>query len=117
MGKTYRKTLGDKGEEMAVLFLKKLGYEIIELNWRYKKLEVDIIALDQQDLVFVEVKVRSNASHVLISDLISEHQQENLARAAESYMMEKGYEGQIRFDFLFYINNKLHYMKDAFWNY
>mgnify|MGYP000887677003 CR=1 FL=1 len=117
MPKTSRKELGDRGEEMAVLFLKKLGFEIIELNWRNKRLEIDIIAKDQHDLVFVEVKVRSTPTHVVISELISDQKKENLVRAAESYMEEHAYEGQIRFDYLLYINNKMHYVRDAFWNY
>ena len=114
---TDRKTTGIKGEEMSVLFLRKLGYEIIILNWRHKKLEVDIIAKDGETLVFVEVKVRRSSAFAEISDLINTKKQENMFEAAEAYLeLYPGYE-QIRFDVIVYINNKLTYIKDAFWNY
>ena len=52
--------LGEKGEEMAVLFLQKHGYEILERNWRYKKAEVDVIAQKKEVLAVIEVKTRSS---------------------------------------------------------
>jgi len=52
-------SLGKNGEEIAVKFLEKLGYKILETNKRFSKLcEIDIIALDKDTLVFVEVKTR-----------------------------------------------------------
>jgi len=52
-------TLGKNGEEIAVKFLEKLGYKILETNKRFSKLcEIDVIALDKETLVFVEVKTR-----------------------------------------------------------
>ena len=52
-------SLGKNGEELAVEYLKKQGYKIIETNKRFSKLcEIDIIAQDAQELVFIEVKTR-----------------------------------------------------------
>ena len=53
--------LGIYGESMAERFLKNQGYEIIAKNVRFKKWEVDIVALDDQELVIVEVKTRQTA--------------------------------------------------------
>lgn len=55
----HNKLLGIEGEDFAVTFLKKLGWQILERNWRNKKAELDIIAKDGEILVFVEVKTRS----------------------------------------------------------
>ena len=51
---------GNKGEELALKFLKKLKYTILQTNWRYKKDEIDIIGIDKDMLVFVEVKTRKS---------------------------------------------------------
>lgn len=51
--------LGKLGEELAVEFLQKNAYEILDQNWRYKKAEVDIIARKGETLAIVEVKTRS----------------------------------------------------------
>src|SRR5438270_512119 len=52
--------IGKKGEEIAVLYLKKKGYKIIELNFRKHYGEVDIIAIYNQTLIFIEVKTRTS---------------------------------------------------------
>src|ERR1700751_1403233 len=52
---------GKKGEEQAIAFLRELGYEIIHINWRFKHLEIDIIARENNFLVIVEVKTRKNS--------------------------------------------------------
>ncbi|WP_238319394.1 YraN family protein [Bacteroides propionicifaciens] len=52
--------LGQKGEEEAKLYLEAHGYKIIELNWTYRHLEIDIIALKSNTLSFIEVKTREN---------------------------------------------------------
>jgi putative endonuclease len=49
---------GKKSESIAVKFLKKQGYKILEQNYRNKLGEIDIIAKDKKTLVFVEVKAR-----------------------------------------------------------
>ena len=50
--------LGKLGEELAVDFFKKNGYEILETNWTFQKAEVDIIALKNNVLAVIEVKTR-----------------------------------------------------------
>lgn len=53
-----RQKFGKESESVAVRYLKKNGYKIIEQNYRNKLGEIDIIAKDKQTLVFVEVKAR-----------------------------------------------------------
>ncbi len=54
--KTLRQSLGQTGEDLAVQYLQQKGYKILERNYRIAKAEIDIIALDQDDLIIVEVK-------------------------------------------------------------
>jgi putative endonuclease len=54
------KELGKLGEETAVKFLKGKGYIIKELNYEFLKGEIDIIAVDGNETVFIEVKSRQN---------------------------------------------------------
>ena len=51
--------LGKLGEELAVDFLRKNDYQILQTNWVYQKAEIDIIALKNKVLAIVEVKTRS----------------------------------------------------------
>jgi len=51
---------GKQGEALALEFIKNKGYKVLATNWRYRRSEVDIIAMDQKTLVFIEVKTRSN---------------------------------------------------------
>lgn len=55
-----RHETGKIGEEIAVAYLKQNGYQIIERNFECRQGEIDIIAKDKNDLVFVEVKTRSS---------------------------------------------------------
>lgn len=54
------KSLGNKGEEIATNFLIEKGYKIIDRNFRASVGEIDIIAKDKKEIVFVEVKTRRN---------------------------------------------------------
>ena len=56
------KTLGERGESIAVAFLKGQKFAIVERNFRCKAGEVDIVAREGKTLVFVEVKTRRTPS-------------------------------------------------------
>ncbi len=51
---------GQLGEDLAVAFLKKKGFKIIERNFRIRGGEIDIIAIHEDTLIFIEVKTRSS---------------------------------------------------------
>ena len=53
-----RNKLGGRGEKIAASFLRRQGYRIIEKNYRTRLGEIDIVAREDEDLVFVEVKTR-----------------------------------------------------------
>lgn len=59
----HNKILGAQGEQIAAQFLEKEGYKILERNFRYSRFsEIDIIAKDNDTIVFVEVKTRSTTN-------------------------------------------------------
>ena len=80
------KQVGDKGETIAVNFLLKKGFNIIERNWRYKHLEIDIIASVKDKLHFVEVKTRTNKKYGLPEESISKAKMNHLKIGAEAYL-------------------------------
>ena len=89
---------GRHGEELAVAFLEKAGFQILETNWRYRRSEVDIIAKDGEVLVFVEVKTRSYDYFGRPEEFVDKKKEGHLARAAAGYMQQTGHEWAIRFD-------------------
>ena len=56
-----RQKTGKDGEQKALSYLIKKNYQIIETNWRHQKCEIDIIAFKNKELVFFEVKTRTNS--------------------------------------------------------
>ena len=80
--------LGALGEEVACRYLSSLDYRLLERNWRVEHLEVDIIADNYGELVFVEVKTRSREGEFTALGAVDVHKQRNLAVAAEAYMQE-----------------------------
>jgi len=80
------KQVGDKGETIAANFLQKRGFNIIERNWRYKHLEIDIIASINNKLHFVEVKTRTNKKYGQPEESISKAKMNHLKIGAEAYL-------------------------------
>ena len=77
---------GKKGEQLAVNYLTKQGFNVLETNWRYKKLEVDIIAKDGEILVFVEVKTRSTDFFGKPEEFVDKQKEKHLAKAGAAYI-------------------------------
>jgi len=100
-----KKILGEIGETIAQEFLINKNYLIIELNWRYKKAEVDIIGQLKDTLVFVEVKCRKSEFFGRPEQAIN-HKKESLYKlAAEHYLEVNDLEYEIRFDVISIIHN------------
>jgi len=110
---------GLSGEMAALDYIRNLQYKILETNWRYKHLEVDIIAMDGDTLVFIEVKTRRNADYGMPFEAVSYHKQQKLDRAANLYIAFNKYEGEIRFDIISILmqgnSYQIEHIPDAFW--
>ena len=73
------------GEDIAVDYLKKKGYKIIERNFRKKYEEIDIVAVYDSTLVFIEVKTRKSDSYGTPFDGISPFKVKHLVALAQFY--------------------------------
>ncbi len=83
------KTKGKYGEDLAVSYLEEKGFEILERNYRYGRGEVDLIGLLDNDLlVFFEVKLRKNNAFGEPETFISRNQQQKIMAAAEDYIYQ-----------------------------
>ena len=92
--------LGKKGEQLAVDYLAKKNYEIVERNYRFDKAEVDIIALKDEILAIVEVKTRSTLDFGNPQDFVKPKQIKNLVKAVDEYVTENDLDVEVRFDII-----------------
>lgn len=90
--------LGRRGENLARQFLEQKGYEILETNWRYQRAEVDIIARQEEWLVFVEVKTRTSEIYGRPETFFTPAKGQLMAQAAFAYIEETNHSGEVRFD-------------------
>ena len=97
---TTRKKIGDQGEDNAVNFLFANGYEVLERNYRLGRGEIDIIALKDSVMVFIEVKSRKNIIYGYPETFLSEQQQDRIHLAAEEYVLQQAWQGEVRFDII-----------------
>jgi len=94
-----KKELGKRGEEVALRFLKKKGYRIIEKNYACKMGEMDIIAKEKDTLVFIEVKTRTSALFGPPQLAVNFSKQRQLSKVALNYLKENRLEeAKARFD-------------------
>jgi putative endonuclease len=111
--------LGKLGEEMAVIFLKKNGYAILETNWTFQKAEIDIIAQKENTLAIVEVKTRSSLEFGLPQDFVKPKKIQLLVKAVNEYLIFNDLDLEVRFDIIsVYKENKemkIEHLEDAFY--
>ena len=93
--------LGARGEEAAVRFLERHDYEIIERNWTCPAGEADIIAMDDDAVVFVEVKTRRSTDMGLPSEAVDAKKRERYERIAAMFLAHYDVvDVQVRFDII-----------------
>ncbi len=109
---------GVLGEKLAARYLVEQGYNILFQNWRFKHLEVDIIAKEEGILVFVEVKSRGSEQYGLPYEFVDQHKQACLIRAADAFLAGSSHTGDIRFDIVsvYLSSGKIELIRDAFWS-
>jgi len=110
--------LGKKGEEAAARYLQQNGYSIIERNWVNEKYEIDIIAQNEEFIIFVEVKTRSSDYWENPEEAVSKGKIKRIVEAADFYLREKDIDLPARFDVIAMIwtGNKfeIDHIDDAF---
>ncbi|AZJ34716.1 YraN family protein [Tenacibaculum singaporense] len=110
--------LGKKGEQLAIDYLVKNGYTIIEKNYRFQKAEVDIIAQNRDVLAVVEVKTRSTAYFGNPQDFVNPKKIKLLVTAIDDYVIKYDLDVEIRFDIIAIIKQRnefvIEHIEDAF---
>ena len=111
--------LGKEGEKIASDYLAEQGLEILESNFRFQKAEIDIIAKDQDELVFVEVKTRSSADFARPEEAVNLSKQKNILVAANAYLEQIDLALESRFDIISIVKKgrdfELKHLKNAFY--
>ena len=92
--------LGAEGEKLAIHWLLKKGYLILERNYRFQRAEIDIIAETQDLLVVVEVKTRNSEFFGDPQSFVTPSQIRNLVKAADHYINENNISKEVRFDII-----------------
>ena len=89
---------GIKGEEIASAYLREKGYIILERDWRSGHRDIDIIAMHEGTIVFVEVKTRSSHDYTAPVTAVNRQKQRNLLAAINHYLQYKHITSAHRFD-------------------
>jgi len=110
---------GTIGEDLAVDYLEKKGYRIIQRNYRFEHGEIDIIAEDGKVLVFIEVKARRSKEFGEPEDAVTPRKREKIRVTADGYLFENNIDDkECRFDVIAidYQKNKteIRHLIDAF---
>ncbi len=119
MKKASTKKKGQEGERLAVRFLERQGYRILDRNYRNRLGEIDIVAEDRGVLVFTEVRtLKASAGHSP-EETIQWKKQQRISRTALAYIQHKHLEDRpARFDVISVIfdgnRSTLRHIPDAF---
>lgn len=81
---------GNAAEQLAATYLQQHGLKLLESNYRCRFGEIDLIMRDGKEIVFVEVRLRSNAFFGGAGASITPDKQRKLTRTAEHYLMQHG---------------------------
>jgi len=113
-----RHITGRSGEDIAARYLLEKGYQIIERNFRCRKGEIDIIAKDKKEIVFIEVKTRTNENYGRPIDAVTYYKQKHIIKSIQYYLFAKKLENAfIRIDIIevYQKENKynINHIKDA----
>ncbi len=111
----YKKLLGRIGEKTATDYLKKKGYKVLHTNYKTRLGEIDIIAKDGENVVFVEVKTRSNEKFGLPSEAVNKRKREKYFKVASEFLIRNHLtNAPCRFDVVEIEECEINHIIDAF---
>ena len=115
---TELQKLGKKGEEIATDLYLKQNFTLLETNWHYGHLEIDVIVQNENTIVFCEVKTRTSTIMGEPENFVTIQKQRNLIKAANHYVLTKRIEKEVRFDIMAIVisgeRHRIHHIADAF---
>lgn len=112
---------GEIGEQMAITYLIKKGFNLLEKNWRNSTGEIDLIMSKDNIIVFVEVKLRKTDTFGDPEKAVSKSKQKRIIQTANSYIFDKNIPERFeyRFDIISIVKNNnflsIKHFEDAFW--
>lgn len=110
-----KRAVGALYEAKAASYLERQGYRILVRNYRCRFGEIDLVALHQGYLVFVEVKYRQNMQSGDGAEAVDWRKQQRIIRAARWYLMEKHMDDYpCRFDVVAILGEEIRLIQDAF---
>jgi putative endonuclease len=107
---------GRAGEDMAAAYLEKKGIKILEKNFRSRKGEIDIVALDGETLIFVEVKAWSSYGIDALEHAINAKKRHKIIETSKYFLsLHREYRYMaIRFDVIFVSSGEVTHLASAF---
>lgn len=111
-----KRKLGARIEQTVKEYLLRHGFIILEMNYRCKQGEIDIIAQDEAYYVFIEVKYRSTVKYGAPQEAVGTAKQKRICKAAQYYLYSHNLSEftPVRFDVAGILENKITYLKNAF---
>jgi putative endonuclease len=111
-----KRKLGAKAEQAVREYLSQHGIEIMEMNYRCRQGEVDVIARDDKYYVFIEVKYRNSNRYGSPQEAVGLAKQRRISKAAYYYLYSHGLgeNTPVRFDVAAVLEDKITYIKNAF---
>lgn len=107
----YKKETGKIGEEKAANFLQKNGYTILERNFVSKLGEIDIIAREDNEYIFIEVKTRSSKKYGIPVEAVNRDKIKHIINVSKFYILQNNLQNKfIRYDIIEVYINKNDYL-------
>ena len=120
--KKYNKKIGSFGEMLVITYLENMNYEILDKNYKTKFGEIDIIAKDKKEYVFIEVKTRTSSKYGMPSEAVDFNKEKHIKKSSQVYVYLNNLENKyIRYDVIevYFINKNKYYinhLKNNFFN-
>ncbi len=111
--------LGKRGEQEAVCYLTGKGYRILHTNWRFNRLELDIVAFKENTLVVIEVKTRKSTEYALPHEAVTPLKVLRIVKATHAYIKYFGIDFPVRFDIITLVGEEdsfhIEHLENAFY--
>ena len=116
MEKRNLRAVGTDKERLAADYLRENGYEILDMNYRIRQSEIDVIAKDDRMIVFIEVKYRKNTVCGMPREAVDYQKQKRISKAAAHYLLTHGLweRAPCRFDVIEILGSRIRHIQNAF---
>lgn len=114
--KRNNREIGTNAEQKVKQYLQSHGIDVLEMNYRCRQGEIDVIAKDQEYYVFIEVKYRNSAQYGYPMEAVDARKQRRISKTAAYYLYSHGLSEYtpVRFDVASLTQSTITYYKNAF---